>query len=286
MVMSDLRPRSPRRAELWLAPRVSQGNLNSDELPQCSGAWRPAADGWHSGYHKVTGAAAARRGRGRRALGALGGKVGSKRTPEKCRTEGHVFGRAWPPASQLWSPEGDGHPPALPGAWPPLIVGRGPRPRKALTSAGLRARRSAELPAGSPQVQHPAKGGWQSQQLEPRDAVSWSLPKRQTDVLQTPAAGRSCLSAGVMVGSEEQGGARFVDRGSLQCARVLSLRAHLLARPRLSVPSALGGQRGHRRWTCAELRERCPHPHPRTATPGRAGLLPPRCASPLRCFRE
>lgn len=137
--MSDLRPRSPRRAELWLAPRVSQGNLNSDELPQCSGAWRPAADGWHSGYHKVTGAAAARRGRGRRASGALGGKVGSQRTPEKCQTEGHVSGRAWPPASQLRSPEGAGHPPALPGAWPPLI---------ALTSAGLRARRSAELPAG------------------------------------------------------------------------------------------------------------------------------------------
>ena len=80
--MSDLRPRSPRCAELWLAPRVSQGNLNSDELPQCSGAWRPAADGWHSGYHKVTGAAAARRRRGRRALGALGGKVGSQRTPK------------------------------------------------------------------------------------------------------------------------------------------------------------------------------------------------------------
>lgn len=57
----------PAAAELWLAPqRVSQGNLNSDELPQCSGAWRPAADGWHSGYHKVTGAAATRRGRGRR----------------------------------------------------------------------------------------------------------------------------------------------------------------------------------------------------------------------------
>lgn len=33
--------------------RGSQGNLNSDELPQCSGAWRLAADGWHSGYRKV-----------------------------------------------------------------------------------------------------------------------------------------------------------------------------------------------------------------------------------------
>lgn len=80
--MSDLRPRSPRRAELWLAPRVSQGNLNSDELPQCSGAWRPAADGWHSGYHKVTGTAAARHGRGQRVLGAVGGKVGGQRTPK------------------------------------------------------------------------------------------------------------------------------------------------------------------------------------------------------------
>lgn len=52
-------PAPPRCAELWLAPRRgAQGNLNSDELPQCSGAWRPAADGWHLGYHKVTGAAA------------------------------------------------------------------------------------------------------------------------------------------------------------------------------------------------------------------------------------
>ena len=102
--MSDLRPRSPRRAELWLAPRVSQGNLNSDELPQCSGAWRPAADGWHSGYHKVTGTAAARRGRGQRALGALGGKLGGQWTPKKVPhpirphvgcTEERMLGEAW-----------------------------------------------------------------------------------------------------------------------------------------------------------------------------------------------
>ena len=50
-------------------------------------------------------------------------------------------------------------------------------------------------------------------------------------------------------GSEEQGGERFVDGGSLQRSRVLSLQAHLLARPRLSAPSALGSPRGHRRWT-------------------------------------
>ena len=137
--MSDLRPRSPRRAELWLAPRVSQGNLNSDELPQCSGAWRPAADGWHSGYHKVTGTAAARRGRGQRALGALGGKVGGQWTPKKWRAEGRVSRGAWPPASQLRSPQGAEHPPTLLGAWPPLIAGWGPWPWKALTSAGHRA---------------------------------------------------------------------------------------------------------------------------------------------------
>lgn len=71
MVMSNLQAdrAPPHRAELWLAPPcVSRGNLNSDELPQCSGAWRPAADGWHSGYHKVTGAAATRLGRGRPGL--------------------------------------------------------------------------------------------------------------------------------------------------------------------------------------------------------------------------
>lgn len=46
---------APPRAELWLAPACgSQGNLNSDELQQRSGGWRPAADGWHLGYYKVT----------------------------------------------------------------------------------------------------------------------------------------------------------------------------------------------------------------------------------------
>lgn len=67
----DVQPRAAAHllaAELWPPPpRAARGNLNSDELPQCSGAWRPAADGWHAGYHKVTGTAAARRGRGRRA---------------------------------------------------------------------------------------------------------------------------------------------------------------------------------------------------------------------------
>ena len=61
-------------------------------------------------------------------------------------------------------------------------------------------------------------------------------------------------------GSEEQGGERFVDGGSLQCSRVLSLLAHLLVRPRLSAPSALGSPRGHLGWTCAEPRERSPPP--------------------------
>lgn len=163
--MSDLRPRSPRCAELWLAPRVSQGNLNSDELPQCSGAWRPAADGWHSGYHKVTGTAAARRGRGQRVLGAVGGKVGGQRTPEKWRVSRGV----WPPASQLWSPQGAGHPPALPGAWPPLIAGWGPRTWKVLTSAGHRARGSRESPGAS---------------------LPWVLLFRELDLLSPRVSGR------------------------------------------------------------------------------------------------
>lgn len=94
-------------------------------------------------------------------LGRLGGEGGQPADPEKCRTEGRVSGRAWPPASQLWSPEGAGHPPALLGAWLPLIVGWEPRPRKALTSAGLRAQRSAELPAGErPRPGHRGSESW------------------------------------------------------------------------------------------------------------------------------
>lgn len=81
----DVRPRAAALllpAELWPPPpRAARGNLNSDELLQCSGAWRPAADGWHSGYHKVTGAAAARCGRGRTGVWR-GGRWVTQRTPQ------------------------------------------------------------------------------------------------------------------------------------------------------------------------------------------------------------
>lgn len=111
--------------------RVSQGNLNSDELPQCSGAWRPAADGWHSGYHKVTGAAATRCGRGRPASGTgEGGRPSGLPKTGGQRTGGSTSGS--PPLSR----KGAGSLALLAPTAAPLLEGSvGPCPRHVL---GLR----------------------------------------------------------------------------------------------------------------------------------------------------
>lgn len=141
--MSNLRAgrAPPRRAELWLAPRrVSQGNLNSDELPQCSRAWRPAADGWHSGYHKVTGIAAPAAGGAGQASGAgeggqpsgllKTGRLVANRTGQSPVKRGQAPGRVTRGggrASQHCSCRGTGNPSIEEAGW-------GRIPGKTLTS--------------------------------------------------------------------------------------------------------------------------------------------------------
>lgn len=142
--MSNLqRPRFSSRAELWLARRVSQGNLNSDELPQRSRAWRPAADGWHSGYHKVTGAATTLCGRGRRALGAReGGRPsGLRETGGRERLRESAAAGLLPAVRGGRGVGAARRPPSLAPRLP--LRGRagwGPRPWRALTSRSRRAR--------------------------------------------------------------------------------------------------------------------------------------------------
>lgn len=137
-------------AELWPPPRAARANLNSDELLQCSGAWRPAADGWHSGYHKVTGAASR--------MGVWRG--GRRATPRAPQNRPLVANGTEPSAVTWGGPRPSLTAASLPGA-------EGPRP------SGRRSHRP--LPESHAQSREPGVG---VRDLLPLRPVLGAWPRR------------------------------------------------------------------------------------------------------------